>query len=131
MKSEMQIEMDILGLIALLAPVALIISWYFYFTRMRKAPPSWRDRVTLLSLALTSAVATLWPLMFMLTPRADWGSGAGVNYQVLWVESWHTPILRTLVAALILAPFGRPRLIGPLAVASVGTAIFWLGSTMP
>jgi hypothetical protein len=122
---------DIAGIIALIAPVGLVYSWYFYFTRMRKAPLGWRGRITLLSLALVSIVALIWPVMMVLTPHADWGSGLGVAHQVQWVESWHTPILRTLLVALVLAFFGRPRLIGPIVVASIGTAIFWIGSTMP
>jgi hypothetical protein len=130
-KTEMQIEMDVLGFIALLAPVGLVYSWYFYWTRMRKAPPHWRDRVTLLSLGLVSLVVLLWPVMMMLSPRADWGSGLGVAHQVQWVESWHTPILRSLLVAFVLAMLGRRRLIGPIAIACLGTAIFWVGSTMP
>ena len=131
MKTEMQIEMDILGVIALLAPVGLVYSWHFYWTQIRKAPSQWRDRATLLSLALVSLVALLWPVMMVLTPRADWGTGLGVAHQAQWVESWHTPILRSLLGAFVLALLGRPRLIGPIAIACIGTAIFWIGSTMP
>ena len=131
MKTEMQIEMDILGLIAPLAPVGLFYSWYFYWNQMRKAPSHWRDRVTLSSLALVSRVSLLWPVMMVLTPRADWGTGVGVAHQVQWVESWHTPILRSLLVAFVLALLGRPRLIGPIAIACIGTAIFGVGSTMP
>ncbi len=122
---------DVAELIALFAPVGLVYSWYFYFTHMRKAALGWRDGVTLLSLVLVSLVVLLWPVMMALTPRADWGSGFGVAHQVQWVEAWHTPILRTLLSALVLSLFGRPRLIGPIAIACIGIAIFWIGSTMP
>ena len=127
----MQRENEIWGIIILLAPVGLVYSWHFYWTQMGKAPSRWRDRVTLISLTLVSVVALLWPVMMALTPRADWRSGIGVTHQVEWVESWHTPILRTLLGALMLALIGRPRLIGPIAVACIGTAMFWISSTMP
>ena len=106
--------------IVFLAPVALIYSWHFYFTQMRKEPTAWRNRVTLLSLALVSLTALLWPAMLMFMPRADWGSGVGVDHQVQWIESWHRPIFRTLLVASLLCLFGRPRLIAPIAIACVG-----------
>jgi hypothetical protein len=115
----------------LLAPIGLIYSWHFYLTQMRGESPGWRNRVTLLSLELVSLVALLWPVMFVLMPRADWGSGLGVGHQAEWVESWHRPIFRTLLVAFFLCLFGRPRLIAPIAIACVGTALFWLFSTMP
>ena len=119
-------------IIILLAPVGLIYSWAFYLRRMRREPTtSWRNRATLLSLTLVSLAALLWPIMMVLMPRADWGSGLGVNHQVQWVEAWHTPIFRTLLVALVLSLFGRRRLMAPMTVACVGTAMFWLFSTMP
>jgi|SRR5450631_176415 hypothetical protein len=111
--------------IILLAPAGLIYSWAFYLRRMRREPTKWRNRATLISLTLVSLVALLWPVMVV------WGSGLGVAHQVQWVEAWHTPVFRTLLVALVLALFGRPRLIAPMAVACVGTAMFWLASTMP
>jgi hypothetical protein len=109
--------------VCILAPEGLLYSWHFYLTQMRKESPSWRNRVTLLSLALVSLAALLWPIMGMLMPRADWGSGLGVDHQVQWAESWHRPILRALLVALVLCFFGRPRLIAPIAIACVGMAI--------
>ena len=117
--------------LVLLAPAGFIYSWHFYFTQMRREPTGWRNRVTMLSLALASLAALLWPVMMMLMPRADWGSGVGVDRQFQWVESWHRPILRSLLVALLLCLFGRPRLIAPIAIACVGTAVFWLLSTAP
>jgi hypothetical protein len=108
--------------LVLLAPVGLVYSWCFYLTRMKKEQTGWRKRVTLLSLALVSLVVLLWPVMVALTRRAD---------DVGWIESWHRPIFRTLVVALVLGLFGRPRLILPIAAACVGTAVFWMVSTMP
>jgi len=85
----------------------------------------------MLSLALASLAVLLWPVMVMLMPRADWGSGVGVDRQFQWVESWHRPIFRSLLVALLLCLFGRPRLMAPIAIACIGTAVFWLLSTAP
>lgn len=127
----MAVENTIAVVIVLLVPVALLYCWFFYWTRMRLGPPTWRSRATLVSLTLLSLVVLLWPAMALLMPRADWGSGLGVSHQAEWVEAWHRPILRTLLVALIVGLFGRPRLILPIGVACVGAAIFWVTSTMP
>lgn len=118
-------------ILVLSAPVGLIYGWVFYSTRIRKEPSDWRSRLTFLSLALVSLVVLLWPAMMVLMPRADWGSGVGVGHQMDWVKAWERVAFRTLSAALVLGLFGRPRLILPIAVACVGTAMFWLFSTMP
>jgi hypothetical protein len=131
MKSGMQIEMDILGFIALLAPFGLIYGWHFYFTRIRKEPAGWRNRASILSLVLASLGGLLWPIMLTFEPRADWRSYVGVAEQVHFVESFEKAAVRTLLLAFVLCFFGRPRLIGPIAVTCIGTAIFWIGSTMP
>jgi hypothetical protein len=124
-------ENMIATVLILLAPVGLLYGWFFYLKRMRHEPRSWRKWITVVSLAVVSSVALLWPVMALLMPRADWGTGAGVGHQVQWVEAWHKPIFRTLLGALVLGLFGRPRLILPITVACVGTGLFWLFSTMP
>ena len=124
-------EFALSTIVILAAPVGLIYSWFFYLTRMRREPAGWRSRVTLLALGIISVVCVLWPVMAMRMPKADWGTGLGVAYQAGWVEAWHPPIFRTLGVALVLSLFARPRLIGPLVVACIGTAMFWLVSTMP
>ena len=119
------------SVLVLLAPVWLLYGWFFYFARMRHEAFGWRNGITVVSLAMVSLAALSWPVMALLVPRADWGSGVGVEHQVRWVDAWHRPAFRTLLAALILGLLGGPRLILPIAVACVGTALFWLFSTMP
>jgi hypothetical protein len=119
-------------ILILLAPVALIYGWVFYSTRMKAEPRSLRKWATFISLILVSLVIVLWPVsMVVLVPKADWLSGAGVGHQVRWMETWETIAFRALVVALVLGLFGRPRLILPIAVACVGTALLWLFSTIP
>jgi hypothetical protein len=115
----------------LLSPIGLLYGWFFYWTRMRREPRNWRSWTTLASLVLASLAVLSWPVMALLMPHADWGTGAGVGHQMEWVEAWHKPIFRALLAALVLCLFGRLRLILPIVVGCVGAALFWVFSTMP
>ena len=63
-------------------------------------------------------------------PKADWGSYAGVPQQLHFVELWEVVAIGTLLVAFVLCFFGRPRLIAPIAIACVGTALFWLFTTI-
>jgi hypothetical protein len=121
---------NVMTAIILIAPFAAIYSWFYCITRLRKEPAHWRNRASVASLVLTSLAAALWPLivllMFKLIPNdKDWGVRAA------WAEAWHPHIFRALLAALVLSFLGRPRLIIPLALASIGTALFGVLSTAP
>jgi hypothetical protein len=115
----------------LLSPAGLVYAWVFYWTRMKTEPGNWRSRVTLASLVLASIAILLWPICRVLMPKADWQTWAGVGHQLQWVDSWEKVAVRILLVALILCFFGRPRLIIPIAVASVGAALFWVFSNIP
>jgi len=131
MPSRMQVEMDIAGIIALLGSVGLIYGWHFYLTRIRQEPAGWRNRISLSSLVLASTGALLWPITRMVAPKADWSSYVGVAQQLHFVESWGKIAVRILLVAFVLCFFGRPRLIVPIAVACIGTTLFWAFSNMP
>jgi hypothetical protein len=124
-------ENTIVTALILLSPVGILYGWFFFATRMRPEDSSWRNRISVFSLSLVSLVAASWPIMPGLMPHADWGTGAGVGHQMDWVEAWHKPVLRTLLAAMILSLFGRGRLIIPIVMGGVGIGLFWLVSTMP
>jgi hypothetical protein len=127
----MQVESDVAAFIVLLAPVGLIYGWYFYFTKIRPEPATWRNRISVLSLTLASLGALLWPITMVFAPKADWQSYVGAAQQVHFVESWEKVAVRILLVAFVLCLFGRPRLIAPVAVACFGTTLFWFFSTMP
>jgi hypothetical protein len=127
----MQVENDIAGVIALLAPVGLIYGWHFYFTRIRHEPAGWRNGISVSSLVLASLGGLLWPTSMIFAPKADWGNYVGVAQQVHFVEAWEKVAVRTLLVALVLCFFGRLRLIAPVVVACLGTTLFWLFSTIP
>jgi len=129
--------MNSLSTIAIiLAPVGLVYSWVFYLTRMRKEPVRWRNRASLSSLGVVSLVCALWPLMIALLPKAGAVGNltdyqTQIDFETRWVEAWHPPILRVLGLALVLGLIGRPRLIAPLTIACIGTAMFWIVSVLP
>jgi hypothetical protein len=118
-------------LLVLLTPIALIYAWVCYFTPADKEPRGWRSRATLFSLALASLAAVLWLEMMIRLPGADWRTGAGVVHQVAWEYARTRAAFGVLLLAFVLSLFGRPRLILPVALACIGTAAFWLFSTMP
>jgi H+/Cl- antiporter ClcA len=115
----------------ILTPAAIAYSWFFYLKRMHRIEQTWRCRVTFVTLILISLVVLAWPVMFAMFPKADWGTGVGIDHQMAYIEWWHKVILRTCAAALILSLFSRPRLIFPLVVSCFGIATFWLTSTAP
>jgi hypothetical protein len=121
LRMSIKTQMNLETLIVLLASVGLIYSWYFYFSRIRREVAGWRNRVTVLSLTLVSICVLLLPVILVLMPRV-----VGVPQKFQFLESWRTPIVRILLAAFLLCFFGRPRLIGPVAVACLGTALIWL-----
>jgi hypothetical protein len=123
-------ESAIETILVLLVPIGLLYGWFFYLTRMRREPRSWRNRITVASLTLVSLAVLALPVMALLAPRADWQTYEGVRHQLEWIGAWQKIAFRTLLAALILGLLGRPRLILPIAVACVGTALFWLSSTV-
>jgi hypothetical protein len=125
------VENIIVTVFILVSPVGLIYGWFFYLIRMRREPRNWRSWITLASLTLASLVVVSWPMMGLLGPKGDWGTGVGVSNQMAWVEAWERAALRTLLVAFVLALCGRPRLILPIAVGCIGAALFWVFSTMP
>lgn len=117
-------------ILVLLAPVGLIYGWVCYFTPASREPVGWRSRATLLSLTLVSLAVLLWFETMVHLPGADWSTGAGVEHQVAWEYARARAALCASLVAFVLCLFGRPRLILPLAVACIGTGLFWLFSTM-
>ncbi len=118
-------------ILILLSPAGLIYGWVSYFTPASEEPTGWRGRVTLLSLVLVSLAAMLWLVTMLYMPGADWRRGAGVAHQIGWEYARARVALYGLLVALVFCLFGRPRLILPIAVACIGTGLFWLFSTMP
>jgi hypothetical protein len=115
--------------IFLIAPGGWLYGWFFYFTRMRNESPSWRNRATLISLSLVTLAIVLWPVLLALEPEHRTVESLDHLYE--WVNIWTKYVLRTLLVALVVGLFGRPRLILPISLACIGTGLFWIVATAP
>jgi hypothetical protein len=128
---SMQIENDLAELLIVLAPAGLAYSWYFYFAKLREEPIGWRNSLTLISLALISLALLLWPAVMMLAPKVNSATFAGAPEYLHFVYVGARAGLGISLMTFVAGLFGRPRPIGPIAVACVGTVLWWLVSTMP
>lgn len=127
----MRIENTLAALVEILGPVGLIYSWYFYFAKLKHELSDWRNRVTLASLLFVSSLILLCVASIILAPKVDPVTYAGAPASQRFMYGWANFGLRALCVPFISCFFGRPRLIAPIAVACLGTAVFWLAITMP
>lgn len=104
------------AILVLLAPVALIYGWVCFFTPVGEESFGWRKRATLLSLTLASVAVLLWPAMIWRTNGA------------YGMAPWMKIAFLSLLVALFLGLLGRPRLILPIVMGCVGTALLWVFS---
>jgi len=124
-------ENAIATVIVLLAPVGLAYAWYFYLVTMSKELWGWRKWVTVVDLGLVSVAIVMWPVARVMAPEVNWQTWAGAGAYMRWVDAWERQAMRMLLVALVLSLFGRPRLIGPIVVACVGTGLLWIFSNIP
>ena len=127
----MQVENNLAGIVVILAPVGLIYSWYFYFSKLRREPSRWRNKISLIALVLASLILLLWPAAMIFAPKVHSATYVGAPEYQKFVDTWMKVAVRALILPFVLCFLGRPRLIAPIAVACVGTALFWLFSSMP
>jgi hypothetical protein len=108
-----------------------VYAWFFLLKRATDPSFSWRERISLSALILASLAAALRFVMPAFMPTANWGTGVGVAAQVHVVAVWTKTGVEAACVALLLALIGRPRLIAPIAAASLSIAFFWILSTIP
>lgn len=85
-----------------------------------------RSTLTLASLVLVSFAVLLYPIDRLTMLRI-----VGSGQQVRWVDAGERIALRVLLVAFVLSFYARPRLILPIALACVGTGLFWVFSNVP
>src|SRR5262249_41421065 len=108
-----------------------VYAWFFLLRRSTDSSFSWRERISFLALILASSAAASRFVMPAFMPKANWGTGVGVAAQVHLEAVWRKIGVEAACVALILALIGRPRLIAPIATASLSIAFFWILSTIP
>ena len=115
----------------LLVPVSLMYGWYFFFSRIWKEGSNWRNRTTFFSLLLVSLATLMWPVMALVRANAKPINDATLEQQLNWGLAWGRVAIVIFLLAFILGLMGRPRLILPIAVACIGTGLFWILSVVP
>jgi len=105
-------------------PAGLIWGCYLYLSESRKAK-SFRLHLSLFGLCAIGASMALWlatAIVMNALGLHEFSRRVGLTIAV----GAAVPLLGTVVSM-----FGRPRLIAPIALASIGTSLFWIGSTVP
>ena len=105
-------------------------SWYFLYTSYRQGRLRWREWVSPVALGLASLAAASWFGMAALMPSVNWATGSGVERQINFANKWAAVVMVACSVAFVLGLVGRPRLVVPIALACLGTATFFILSTM-
>jgi hypothetical protein len=116
--------MWLLNSFMLLTPVAWFTSWWFGLKAIADDRKSWRTRVSIAALGITTLTGLLW------LPSAFYAARHGIT-SVPAIDKWTAIASLTCGFALALCLFGRPKLIIPIALTCLGTASFWIGTTIP
>jgi hypothetical protein len=108
------------------APVSIIYSWYYFLKRMLPTKRSWRDYMSVAATFLITIVAIAWiPCITYL--RSEYIGPGGLNWKVYEaLGQFLRPAILTIVLSILLGVVGRPRLIMPLMVGSLGTFCWWV-----
>ncbi len=117
--------LDILTVAVVIAGVAAFFyAWFRLLKTSVEKLFSWRDGISMAAIALATVAVFLRFVM-----PAFWGSDFGD--QVRFADKWAAVSLKICALGLLVTFFGRPRLIAPIGIACVGTAVFWVMSTIP
>ena len=117
--------MLLMNTFVILTPFAWAAAWVFALRAILKEPKSWRNRVSLGSLALLTLLGLLWLPVAVYSSRTGSPTGAGFAARMKNVQDWSGVAARGCAVPLVLSFFGRPRLIAPIVIACIGTALFW------
>ena len=113
----------IVNIIVFASPIALLWGWARYF-RLRQAS-DWHLRASAIGLAAPLVSIGLWVVMLVVALANEWHTSNSVVHRLITVGMW-IPLVGMLVGFV-----GRPRLILAIVPASIGTVLFWFGTTLP
>ena len=115
----------------LITPVAWISAWWFLIGAYKREPRRWRIRLSFTSLALLTIAGLLFIPIAIYNSGVDWKSGEGIETHMRHTLLATAVAIRICGAALLLSLFGKPKLVALIVVACIGTALFWVVSTIP
>jgi len=121
---------DVFVLVAFLWLPGIAYSWYDVL-KTRSTKRMWRDRFSFVTVAFITLLIALWPVMWGLSPSANWTTGQGVGEKVHFVNLWTGVTYLAALLAVLLSVLCRPRLTIPLAIAAISIAFFFTGTTVP
>jgi len=98
-------------------------SWLWLLKKSADKTFGWREWISVIAIGL----ATLAVVLRFAMP-AFWPAALDMRYHA--AQEWIRVSFGLCDAALIIGLAGRPRLIVPIALASCGTAVFWVMSTI-
>ncbi len=117
--------MWLLNTFMLLTPVAWFTSWWFGLKAIADDGKSWRNRVSLAALGIVTLTGLLWlPAMMIAVSHPP-------SHNARTADEFAGVAVLVCGLALILSFVGRPRLIAPIVLTCLGTASFWIGTTIP
>jgi len=110
----------LLNTFIILTPLAWGASWWFSLKAIAQERTNWRNKMSLAALAIATITGWLW------LPAAFYASS-----HLVVVDKWVSIAVLLCAVAIIVCFFGKPKLIIPIALTCLGTASFWVGSTVP
>ena len=113
----------VFNVIVFASPIALLWGWVRYL-RLRQES-DWRLRASVVGLTAPLVSVCLWAVMLVIARANEWHTPNFVVHRLITVGVW-IPLVGMLVGFV-----GRPRLILAIVPASVGTVLFWFGTTLP
>jgi hypothetical protein len=100
-----------------------LYAWFVLLKRSTESSVTWRERISLVAMMVTSVALCLRFVMPAFMPAADWQTGVGVDAQVHSAAIWTKVGARSATVALLLGLIGRPRLIAPIGIACLSTVL--------
>jgi hypothetical protein len=108
-----------------LTPFAWGTACWFALKAIALDRKNWRNKVSVTALGIT----TLAGLLSL--PAGFYSAHSPGTGKFRTIDEWTAVAVVMCGLALVLSLLGRPKLIIPIALACMGTASFWIGTTIP
>ena len=116
--------MDWLTALCILSPFILLWGWVKYLQIPNRL--DWRSRASLAGLSAPLLSIGVWAVMLLLAHSTKWPNAETSAIRHLTTVGVWIPIVGMMVGFA-----GHPRLILAILPTSIGTLMFWFGTTLP
>jgi len=114
----------IINAVWLLAPFILLWGWVKYFQIPNRS--GWRLHASFVGLSAPILSVVLWVVALVVARGMGWHTTDPVIHHLIGVGGLWIPLLGMLIGLA-----GQRRLLWAIVPASVGTVMFWFGTTLP